>query len=105
MSCMERANTDLPQGYYFGVSAGSGAVPDEFFLHYFSLFELKKGEGPKQEPMVSGASTADVKMVPAPLGNSELERLIKNMQSNINALVGPFNPADRNLFKRLSDIE
>jgi hypothetical protein len=106
MSCMERPNTDLPQGYFFGVSAGSGVVPDEFFLHYFNLFELKKGDASKSDSISSKENAAsEAKAVPASVSSAELERLIKNMQSNINALVGPFHPQDRNLFKRLADLE
>jgi hypothetical protein len=100
MSCMERANTDLPLGYFFGVSAGTGGLADEFFLHHFTVSELKRGEGPKQEPNASKDKEASTTGA-----NLELERLIRNMQSNINALFGPFIPNDRNLFKRLSDIE
>ena len=112
MSCLERANTDLPLGYYFGVSAGAGQVPDEFSLHSFNLYELKRGEAEiaskaaasKQQGQ-NAQSSQSAGAAPVGVNTAELERMVKNMQSNLNAVMGTFKPGDRAIFKRLSDLE
>lgn len=110
MNCLERANTDLPLGYYFGVSASAGQVPDDFSLHSFSLYELKKNDGgeiaskAEASKQIGSQNTNNANV--AVNGNLEqVERMIKNMQSNLNALMGSFQPGDRPVFSRLSDLE
>lgn len=92
-NCLERSNTDLAPGMFFGLTAGTGDVPDLFEVLSFEVYELKR----------DGVSGNQQQQQQQPAVNTE--RQLNLMQSNLNAVLGQMLPGDRSILQRLESIE
>lgn len=104
-NCLERANTDLPPGMFFGLTAGTSDQPDLFDILSFEVFELKREANPPppSQPQQHQQGNQQQQQQQQPLG--ELERQLSNMQNNLNTVMGRMMPGDRPIMQRLESIE
>lgn len=101
-NCLERANTDLPPGHFFGLSAGIGDNPDSFDVLSFEVFQLKRDAntvGNQVEQTIPQSNQSSNS------SQYDMTKQLSLMQSNINTLIGQLMPGDRPVLQRLDGIE
>lgn len=103
-SCMERANTDLPPGLFFGVSAATGDIPDALEMLSFEVFQLKRDGAPSSSSSNTG-SAPEQSATAKTEGVGEVVKYVQMLQNNFNAVIGPMLPGDRNVQQRLGAVE
>jgi FtsZ-binding cell division protein ZapB len=101
-NCLERANTDLPPGMFFGLTAGTGDQPDLIDVLSFEVFQLKReSAGQPVQPAQSQQQAGQ----PMQQQSGQLERQLSQLQNHFNTVVGRMMPGDRPLMARLDHLE